>query len=40
MQETVRQLRFRWLMRVRQEFDTALGDFVAPDVIKTPEWPL
>jgi RNA polymerase sigma-70 factor (ECF subfamily) len=37
---TVRQHKFRWLKRLRQEFATAFGDLLAPDPSKRPGWPL
>jgi RNA polymerase sigma-70 factor, ECF subfamily len=37
---TVRQHKFRWLKRLRQDFATAFGDVLAPDASKRPGWPL
>jgi RNA polymerase sigma-70 factor, ECF subfamily len=37
---TVRQHKFRWLKRLRQEFADAFGELLAPDPARRPGWPL
>jgi RNA polymerase sigma-70 factor, ECF subfamily len=37
---TVRQHKFRWLKRLRQEFTAAFGDVLTPDATRRPGWPL
>jgi RNA polymerase sigma-70 factor (ECF subfamily) len=37
---TVRQHKFRWLKRLRQEFAAAFADVLAPDAARRPGWPL
>jgi RNA polymerase sigma-70 factor (ECF subfamily) len=36
----VRQHKFRWLKRLRQDFAAAFGDVLAPDVTKRRDWPI